>query len=61
MTVVALRRGWQVIKILTHGRDAIVATATGAQHLEVIDRHRRIPQVGAVAVFADVSSCDVVE
>ena len=61
VTVVTLCCSGQVIKILTHGSDAIVATAAATQYLEVIDRDGRIPQVGAVAVFADVSSCDMVK
>ena len=50
-----------MIKVFTHGRDAIVATATGAQHLEVIDCDGWIPQVGAVTVFADIGGADVIE
>ena len=29
VTVVALRRGWQVIEILAHSRNAIVTTTAG--------------------------------
>jgi len=61
MTIITLRRGRQMIQVLAHGGDAIVTTVTGAQHLEMIDRNYRIPQVGAVAVFADVSGADVVK
>jgi len=61
MTIVALRRGRQMIKVFTHGRDAIVATAAGAQHLEVVHRYRRIPKVGAMAVLADVGGADMVK
>ena len=38
-----------------------MATRTGTQHLEVVDRYYWIPQVGTVAVFADVGGADVVE
>jgi len=59
--IIALCRGRQVIQVLTHRGNAVMTTAAGTQHLEVIDRNYWIPQVGAVAVFADVSGCNVVE
>ena len=37
----------------TVGNTAIVTTATATQHLEVIHREDRLPQVRAVAVLAD--------
>ena len=43
MAIIALCRGRQVIQILTHGGEAVMTTAAGAQHLEVINRYRRIP------------------
>ena len=61
MTIITLRRGWQMIKVLTHGSDAIVAAAAATQYLEVINRYRRIPKVGAVTVFADIGGADMVE
>ena len=39
--------------VFANGRYAIVAGTTGADHLGVINRGRRLPQVGAVTVFAD--------
>ena len=41
--------------VFANGRYAIVAGTTGADHLGVINRGRRLPQVGAVTVFADRS------
>ncbi len=61
MAIIALCRGRQVIQVLAHGGDAIMTTAAGAQHLEVINRYHRIPQIGRVTVFTDVSGCNVVE
>ena len=61
MAIIALRRGRQMVEILTHGRNAIVTAVTGAQYLEVIDRDGRIPQVGAMAVLTDIGGADVVE
>jgi len=61
VAVIALCGGWQMIQILAHGSNTVMTTATGAQHLEVINRYYGIPQVGAVTVFTDVSGADVIE
>ena len=61
VTVVALCCSGQVIKILTHGGDAIVAAAAATQYLEVINRYRRIPQVGRVAILTNIGRADVIE
>ncbi len=61
VTVIALRRGRQVIQVLAHGGDAVMATAAGAQHLEVVHGYHGIPQVGRVTVLADIGSCDMIE
>ena len=50
-----------MIKVFTHGSDAIVAAAAATQYLEVIDRDRRIPKVGAMTILTDVSGADVIE
>ena len=47
--------GW----MLARGGDAIVAGATGADDLGVIDRVRWNPQCVAMAVFADVGRQDM--
>ena len=49
-----------MIQVFTHGGDAIMTTVTGPQHLEVIDRDGRIPQVCTMAVFTDVGGSDMV-
>ena len=61
MTIVTLRGGRQVIEILAHGRDAIVAAATATQYLEVIHCHRRVPDVGTVTILADIGRADMVK
>jgi len=61
MTVITLGGSRQMIGILARGGNAVVTTGAGSQHLEVIDRHRRIPDVGAVTIFADIGGADVVE
>ena len=61
MTIITLRRGRKMIKILAHGSDAIVATAAATQYLKVIDRDCRIPQVGRVAILTNVGRADVIE
>ena len=50
-----------MIGILAGRCNAIVTTGAGAQYLEVINRHRRIPDVGTVAVLADVGGADVIK
>ena len=61
MAIVTLCGGRQVIEVLAHGGDAIVATGTGSQYLQMIHRHRRFPHTGRVTVFTDVSRADVIQ
>ena len=61
VAVITLCRGRQVIQIFTHGGDAVMAARTSAQDLEVIDRDRRIPQVGRMAILANVGGADMVQ
>jgi len=50
-----------VIGILAGRCNTVVATGAGAQYLEVVDCHRRVPYVGTVTVFTDVGGADVIE
>ena len=43
-----------MIQIFAGSGDAVMTTRTCTQHLEVVDRHHRIPQVSAMAVFTDI-------
>jgi len=61
MTIIALRRGWKMIEILAHRGDTVMTARTSAQHLEVIDRDRRIPQVGRVTIFTNIGGADVIQ
>ena len=61
MTVITLSSGRQVIGILTHSRNAVVTARASPDYLEVIDRDRRVPDVGTVTVLADVGRADVIQ
>lgn len=41
-------------RVLTLGYDAVMAGATGAKHLRVVDRHHRRERCVGVAVLADI-------
>jgi len=61
VTVITLSSGWKMIQVLAHRGDAIMATFTRPQHLEVIHNHHWIPQVSAVAILADIGAADMVK
>ena len=61
MTIITLRRGRQVIEVLAHRSDTVMATAAATQYLEVIHGHRRVPDVGTVTVLADVGGANVIQ
>jgi hypothetical protein len=61
VTVIALRQGWYMIQWLACGGHPIVATRTTTQYLEVVDRHGRCPDIGAVAVDTFVGRTDMVQ
>ena len=50
-----------MIEVLTHGRDAVVATGTGTEYLQMIHLDHRVPQVGGMTVFANIGRADVVQ
>ena len=50
-----------MIKIFAGSGDAIMTPRTSAQHLEVVHRYRRIPQVGRVTILANVGGRDMVK
>ena len=54
MAVVAGIAAGDVGRVFTGRRDAIMAGATGAQYLGVIDGKRRYKHIGAVAILADI-------
>ena len=43
------------------GNHVVVTTGTAAQYLQMINRYRRLPHTGRVAVLADVGGADVFE
>ena len=61
MAVIALCRGRQVVEVFAHGGDTVMTARTSTQHLEVIDRDRRIPQVGRVTIFTNIGGADVIQ
>ena len=61
VTIIALCCGGQVVQVLTHGGNAVVAAVTGPEHLEVIHQDDWIPQVGGMTVLADVGRIDVIQ
>lgn len=54
MTVVAYIAALNMCRVLTGRSDPIVTTTAGPNHLRVIDRHDRRPDIGVVAVLTDV-------
>lgn len=59
MTIVASIAGLNVGWVLARGCRAVVAGPAGSKHLQVLDLYYRLPEVRAVAIFADVGGQNV--
>ena len=59
VAVVAGVTAGDVGRVLADGHGAVMTRAAGTQHLGVINKVRRLPQGGVVAVLADIARRDV--
>lgn len=59
MTIVASFAALDVCGVLAGCGRTIVAGVAGTQYVQVVYCDSRVPEIGAVAVFADIRRCDV--
>lgn len=61
VTNMAGLRGWNMTGPLAYSGYAVVTTGARSYNLRMVDSHGRAPQAGAMARFADVTRCNMVQ